>query len=252
MELIRIGIIAPNELVRAGIRGILSDRAFDVRAGASTIADLANALSGDKIPHIILIDDVLTDIEQQIGRAREVFPEARLALFLNDFNMEEVIRSVEAGVDGVLTKELSCGQLAGVLKLIALGQRIVPPQFVDALVHMSRPPASSDWEIARAGVTLSDREIETLECLVAGDANKVIGRRLNITETTVKVHVKAILRKLRVANRTQAAIWAVMRGLDPVTTASGHQPSPAGLRQPIPLAAGWEPACHGRPATAGM
>jgi two-component system nitrate/nitrite response regulator NarL len=63
-------------------------------------------------------------------------------------------------------------------------------------------------------VNLSDREIEILKCLVAGEANKVISRRLLITEATVKVHIKAILRKLHAINRTQAAIWAVVRGLN--------------------------------------
>ena len=65
-----------------------------------------------------------------------------------------------------------------------------------------------------ADVNLSEREIEILRCLILGYANKVISRRLDISEATVKVHVKAILRKLRVSNRTQAAIWAVKRGLE--------------------------------------
>jgi two-component system nitrate/nitrite response regulator NarL len=62
-------------------------------------------------------------------------------------------------------------------------------------------------------VELTDREIEILGRLVHGDANKIISRRLQITEATVKVHVKAVLRKLKVMNRTQAAIWAVNHGL---------------------------------------
>src|SRR3546814_5192458 len=65
-------------------------------------------------------------------------------------------------------------------------------------------------------------------CFVTGASNKIIARRLDITEATVKVHIKAILRKLRVMNRTQAAIWAVTRGLhqdEPVATASIHNPA---------------------------
>ena len=62
-------------------------------------------------------------------------------------------------------------------------------------------------------VNLSVREVETLRSLVRGEPNKIISRRLGITEATVKVHVKAILRKLKVVNRTQAAIWGVSRGL---------------------------------------
>src|SRR3546814_3750398 len=74
--------------------------------------------------------------------------------------------------------------------------------------------APGDWESGRIELNLSDREIEILRCLISGDANKIIARRLEITEATVKVHIKAILRKLRVMNRTQAAIWAVTRGLN--------------------------------------
>lgn len=64
-----------------------------------------------------------------------------------------------------------------------------------------------------ADVNLSDRELQVLQMLILGSANKVIGRELGICEATVKVHVKAALRKLHVSNRTQAAIWAVQHGL---------------------------------------
>src|SRR3546814_5032995 len=67
----------------------------------------------------------------------------------------------------------------------------------------------NNWRESIADVNLSEREVEILRCLILGYANKVISRRLDISEATVKVHVKAILRKLRVSNRTQAAIWAV-------------------------------------------
>jgi DNA-binding NarL/FixJ family response regulator len=62
---------------------------------------------------------------------------------------------------------------------------------------------------------LSDRELEILRCLVNGDANKVIANRLAITEATVKVHMKSLLRKIKAGNRTQAAIWALHHGLAP-------------------------------------
>ena len=72
--------------------------------------------------------------------------------------------------------------------------------------------------------TLSEREIQILDGLVKGYANKVIGRRCNISEATVKVHMKSILRKIRVCNRTQAAIWALEHGY------SGEEPNTAALK----------------------
>src|SRR3546814_7300148 len=74
----------------------------------------------------------------------------------------------------------------------------------------------NNWRESIADVKLSEREVEILRCLILGYANKVISRRLDISEANVKVHEKAILRKTRVSNRNPAAIWAEKRGL--VTT----------------------------------
>jgi two-component system, NarL family, nitrate/nitrite response regulator NarL len=73
--------------------------------------------------------------------------------------------------------------------------------------------ANGDPTSMRNGLSLSDRECQILRCLVRGDPNKVIARELSIAEATVKVHVKGLLRKLRAANRTQAAVWAHNHGL---------------------------------------
>jgi len=75
--------------------------------------------------------------------------------------------------------------------------------------HGGHMPAMEDWP------HLSDREWQILDGLVKGHANKVIARERNITEATVKVHMKSILRKIRVGNRTQAAVWAIEHGSTP-------------------------------------
>jgi two-component system nitrate/nitrite response regulator NarL len=79
---------------------------------------------------------------------------------------------------------------------------------------MSLGSVDEDWHENISAAALSEREVEILWCLTLGMANKVVSRRLDISEATVKVHVKAILRKLKVANRTQAAIWAVKHGFE--------------------------------------
>jgi two-component system nitrate/nitrite response regulator NarL len=83
---------------------------------------------------------------------------------------------------------------------------------------------------------LSDRERCILNCLIAGDSNKTIARKIDIAEATVKVHVKAILRKVRVQNRTQAAIWAMSNGLSISTIGHGSH-APAAAEATIPVAA---------------
>lgn len=142
---------------------------------------------------------------------------------------DAVIREFATGsIDGYLVKELSCDRLAGALRLTALGEKVLPSQIAASL---GRAPAISRcWDGATNGSNLTTREVDILRCLVEGEANKVISRRLSIADATVKVHIKAILRKLRVRNRTQAAIWAVGRGL------AGEAPP-----QPISLALGQLP-----------
>ena len=225
LDVIRVAIIGPNELVREGLRCILSEQEFEVQAGASGVDELAKLIAPDKTPHIIVVNGLAEETMLKVCRgARDAFPLTRIALILDQFDSETVIRCVGAGIDGVLVRDISCEQLAGALKLISLGQRMVPSEIVGSLTNLNWRRTSGDWESTRASVNLSDREIEILKCLVAGEANKVISRRLNITEATVKVHIKAILRKLHVINRTQAAIWAVVRGLSRISAVPEYVP----------------------------
>lgn len=213
LDVISVAILAPYELVREGLRSILVNGAFNVVASASGAAEL-EIQAARSAPDIILIDDTAMLDHGELIDIRRLFPNSKIALFVDGADMEYAMQSLEFGVDGVLEKDISCEQVAAALKMIALGQRVVPSRLVESLANLHFGYASGDWESNSASAKLSDREIEILKCLAAGEANKVISRRLNITEATVKVHIKAILRKLHVVNRTQAAIWAVVRGLN--------------------------------------
>ena len=108
-----------------------------------------------------------------------------------------------ARLSGVLTYDLSVPAFVQSLLLICAGERVFPHRL--ALGRKLAAP-SDDWSNA---TRLSPREREMLTHLVAGHSNKAIARRLDIAESTVKVHLKSVLRKIRVENRTQAAIWAL-------------------------------------------
>jgi two-component system, NarL family, nitrate/nitrite response regulator NarL len=111
-----------------------------------------------------------------------------------------------AALSGILTYDLSAAAFVRALQLICSGERVIPRD----LALGRRPQISSLGTEPRSDrVQLSPREKEMLSHLTAGDSNKAIARHLGITEATVKVHLKSVLRKIRVENRTQAAIWAL-------------------------------------------
>nr|WP_272914659.1 response regulator transcription factor [Aurantiacibacter rhizosphaerae] len=127
--------------------------------------------------------------------------------------MDCLIDAFEAGADGYILKNISCESLVNSLQLAACGEKVVPGELVKQLPQFAHATADQVKAEGELSDILSEREIATLRCLVMGYPNKVIARRLDIGEATVKVHVKAILRKLNVQNRTQAAICGVNYGV---------------------------------------
>ncbi len=133
---------------------------------------------------------------------------------------QDVMAALEAGADGYLRETTTSSAFITAIELILRGETILPSQFVKAILDgrtgERRPslPAvrnsviADEKNLASTGKRLSAREESILLSLVGGEPNKVIAQKLSITEATVKLHVKAILRKIRVKNRTQAAIWA--------------------------------------------
>lgn len=206
----RISILGRSEIIREGLRRILTDQGFVVDAAESSCADF-----GQLICDVIIVD--AQEFEEGIQSCLELherFPKCRIVLMMDQYHIEDVARAFATGaVDGYLVKAMSCAPLAGALRLIALGQKVMPSEVAASLTHSIPQIMWSGRENRLTGLPVSDRETEILRCLIDGDPNKVISRRLGIAEATVKVHIKAILRKLRVQNRTQAAIWAANRGL---------------------------------------
>lgn len=209
-----ISILGRNEIVREGLRRILIDQSFDVHEAVADPAELDDDDKSGGKNHLFIVDaSSISEGVSSCTAIRARHPSAHIVLMADEYRLEDVAVAYGAGIDGYLVKAISCEPLGGALRLIAMGEKVYPSQIAEALMDRSWKPASLDWAQGRADFNLSAREIEILRCLVDGQANKVISRRLSITEATVKVHIKAILRKLRVANRTQAAIWAVTRGL---------------------------------------
>src|SRR5581483_4421451 len=138
-------------------------------------------------------------------------------------DFESVMAILRVGANGFMLKRIDCEAFTKSLELVMLGQSVLSSSVVELFMEQklepqaAPPPLSSpgryrlagcETDGASAAQKLSTREIEILECLTRGEANKLIARKFAIAEATVKVHLKASLRKIPAKNRTQAAIWA--------------------------------------------
>ena len=233
-------IVDPNRLFREGLRRLLEQAHYCVAGETSLLEEsLERDLSGVDV--VVWTLDARSsggaDVEA-IRRARLTRPALRFVALTEALSREAVARAMAAGVDAFLSKDITVRVLAHAIELVLLGQQIFPPQLVqllaaselgraddisDSPAMMALPPPvpedhlPAEAQVSRpavvAGVggevSLSEREGQILRLLGGGKSNKVIARELGISEATVKVHVKGLLRKVRVANRTQAAIWGL-------------------------------------------
>lgn len=204
---ITIGLIASSEIVRRGLSEILSTRDFTVVWSGISAAEFYDK-SASEAAVVVMAVEPEADISEASAQLADACPEARHVLVADDFDLESVVFACEHAIDGLLLKGAPAEQLACSLRLVALGERVLPGLVADYLVRNRSTVPHAAIKDNGLCFDLSGREVEILRQVAEGNANKVIARQLGITESTVKVHVKAILRKLRLANRTQAALWA--------------------------------------------
>lgn len=208
----KITLLAKIEVVREGLKRILKEDGFEIIGSVSTMDELETLDPSDDERHIVLCD--ISSCAEAISLARSLrtkFVESRIVFMADEVGIENVSSAFGEGIDGYVVRSISCEPLMNVLRLVAAGEKAFPSQLVHSLnTNVWKMPTA---KVAVEDLNISDRELQILRCLISGHSNKVIARQLSITEATVKAHVKTVLRKLRVANRTQAAIWAITRGL---------------------------------------
>ncbi|WP_317152440.1 response regulator transcription factor [Sphingopyxis indica] len=229
----QIALLGRNALIREGLRHILAKEDFDIAYSLEDPRHLIDAgQGGDGIEMIVLDQGSSAYVREDIRTLQARYPDARLVLLAESFDFDNMVFAFRAGMHGYIVKDMPCERLVGSLRLVALGERVVPGELIDQLPGAPGAFAAASAASEEICEMLSDREVEILRCLVVGYPNKLISRRLDISEATVKVHVKAILRKLKVQNRTQAAIYALHHGIDGNQAESG----PAEIETDIALA----------------
>ena len=185
----KIELLISSRLVRDLLSSVL------VEAGFTVFHELTPG-DGETVA-LVDLDDCKGSVSDHQSRGVKI-----VAMTSKDDSLE-IGRDEIAPLSGILTYDLSDAAFVRSLLLICAGERVFPHDL--ALGRKLRVPFEHRSDTAR----LSPREREMLSHLVAGHSNKAIARRLEIAEATVKVHLKSVLRKIRVENRTQAAIWAL-------------------------------------------
>jgi two-component system nitrate/nitrite response regulator NarL len=222
-------IIDASALFREGLVRILARSRFRVVAHFQSLGDFRTNWATER--GLVLIELHSSSVVlAQLPSFKMGHEHIRVVIFSDRFDSEEVLKAIDFGADGYLLKRyLSADTLLKSLDLVLQGETILPQRFMQLIrfrlhPHIELPPSNDDNGSsvqllpARSAIRtaepyeqlrLSDREHLILQHLTQGASNKHIARDLRIAEATVKVHVKAILRKIGVRNRTQAAIWAV-------------------------------------------
>lgn len=208
-------VVDDHTLLRKGLVNLLQDR------GIKVLGEASDGRSGIEQAVKLAPDIILMDVNMpacngiEATRAiHERMPDARVLMLTVSDDDENLFAAVKAGAKGYVLKNVDPDELVGAIDRVMKGEAVIPHQmaskFLDEFAAMAKGRVS---QMAGASQSLTTREEEILCQLANGATNKEIANALNISEHTVKIHLKNILKKLHMSNRTQAAIYAQRHGL---------------------------------------
>lgn len=183
---------------------------MSVESGSLPCDAAPNQMKG--LPRIAIIDASFGTGE--ISQLKDRQPGLSVVVLAEHAELSFLASAFEAGADGYLLKSISSAALLDSMRLVLHGEKVFPSIVTSFLsTFLSGPSERTDRPVRVGDIWLSDREIQILKALALGHTNKRIAKALNLTEATVKVNLKSVLRKLGLTNRTQVAIWAVQNNL---------------------------------------
>jgi len=222
----RVLLIDDHTLVRKGLEQLLQSRGIEVVASAGSGQEgieLALALK----PDVILLDVKMpemsgTDTLKQLREQGVTVPILMLTMSREEADLQAALRN---GATGYLLKDMDHEDLVPALQDALGGNNVIAKELIGSLTRLvqgqsAKPAASATSDTSNLLSELTPRELEILRHLAEGQSNKEIGRALDITDGTVKLHVKSILRKLGIRSRVEAAVLAVEHGLGRKTPAA--------------------------------
>lgn len=208
---IRLLIADDHTLVRKGLRALMETKTDMCVVGEAANGDEAIAQAQTLRPDVILLDLVMPgktglDAISEIKRRQ---PEARILVLTSFAEDEKVYAAIKAGALGYLMKDSSPQELLESIRCVNRGEVSLPPDIALRLVRELKRPS----DLPPTGDPLTEREMEVLTHIARGLDNQAIAKQLSLSVRTVATHVSNILGKLHLANRTQAALYALRTGL---------------------------------------
>jgi two-component system, NarL family, nitrate/nitrite response regulator NarL len=206
----RVLVIDDHALFRIGLSELLERRGIDVLAAVSGCEEGLTRVV-DLCPDVILLDLRMPEISglEVLQRLRTAGHRMPVAMLTTSRDEKDVIAAFQHGAQGYLLKDMEPDDLIAALGRIVRGETVIAQELTGALARAVQ--GGEPVPAARELTDLTPREREILCLLAEGQSNKVIARNLGISDGTVKLHVKAILRKLKVHSRVEAAVLAVER-----------------------------------------
>lgn len=212
---IRILLIDDHSLFRSGVRLLLQRQAdFEI------VGEAADGLEGIKRAKALTPDVILLDLNmpglsglETLQLLVQDLPDCAVLILTVSEEAEELGQALRDGARGYLLKNIDADALTAAIRRVATGEPVIAESMTAKLVAQFRnhAPAGSATDAERARLTTREREI--VQCLARGESNKVIARNLSVAESTVKIHVQNILKKLNLSSRVQVAVYAVEHGL---------------------------------------
>lgn len=205
--MIRLVIADDHAVVRAGLAQLVETFDDVELVGTAANGEEAVRLVDELAPDVVLMDLEMPVVDgiEATRRVKAGRPEVAVVILTSFSDRERILRALDAGAVGYLLKDAEPGELAKAVEAAARGEAPLDPKAARALLTARRDASPAD--------ALSEREREVLVMVAEGLPNKLIARRLSISEKTVKAHLTSVFRTIGVTDRTQAALWAERNGL---------------------------------------
>lgn len=214
---LRVLLVDDHQLFRSGIRALLA-RQPDIEV----VGEAADGLDGVQQARQLSPDVVLLDLHMPGAGGREVvktlseeLPDTRVLMLTVSEDAEDLLGTLQAGAAGYLLKNIDADYFVDAIRRAAAGDSVISPEMTGKLVaglkRGASGPPREEHEL------LSAREREILVALARGESNKAIAREFDLAESTVKIHVQNILRKLGLRSRVQAAVYAIEHGVSKIS-----------------------------------
>ncbi len=203
--MIRIVLVDDHAMVRRGLAQLLAGEAgIEVVGAAATGAEAVDVVAAEQ-PDVVLMDLQMPGMDGAAATRAlaQQHPDVQVLVLTSFSDRERIVAALDAGAVGYLLKDAEPAELVAGIEAVARGESPLHPRAARELLRSRTDPGTPSGD-----ARLTPREVEVLALVRQGLANKQIGRRLGISERTVKAHLSSLFQRLGVADRTQAALWA--------------------------------------------